>query len=351
MVLLNYNGLVVLRFLAIIQVIWFHIALVPGLYSKPSKYIMFTVFSVFSKTNNFHFMLISSYFFIKSKYRISKCMFIIIQAIFYSVFDYLNGIIFFNFHKFDIVNLVKAFLPQAFNTFWYILPFLVSQFLQNLMNNSFQKLALFPLLIIVFVFIGLYSLPDIGLYIGTGLEYKPSCKMGAFLVTYFISSFIRLHVNVVNLKKPLLFLVYLLLFIYNVIIHQNRIHSNKLLIILFSKTWIMNLPSLLFSIPSFLIFLSLNINFKYINLIKHISQLSFGIYLCHCSHNHIQYWTILNSEHINSNFFWVYATKITGKIFFVCAIIELIRLKFINFLLFERKFYQDFSSILDNFFN
>ena len=301
------TGLDFLRIFATIQVILFHIYEKHG-YGRPSKSFLFTFFSVLSKTNNFHFILISSYVGCKSRYRLSKTFPIILSTIFYSVLDYFDCVFFLHMKEYNSDDLFQAFFPLAYSScLWFIFPFIVSQFLLSFIYSTFEKLNQRYLFTICIIMICIYSFPQVGLYKLSGLYIKES--MGPFFCMGFIASYVRFHYKGVgNLK---LILLYILLFIYNFYIHQ---HTHKLpfqsewrLIKMLGQTAVLQFPSLIFSIPLFLISLSFTKQWKYHNIIQTLAESSIGVYSFQCSTNHLYYWrSFTNFLFIDLNKHWIY---------------------------------------------
>ena len=278
------TGLDYLRLFATFQVILFHIYQNYG-YGQPSTSFLFIFFSVLSKTNNFHFMLISSYIGCKSSYLISKTFPLIMSTIFYSVFDYFNGIFFFKRKEFHKEDLFIICFPIAYGSFWYIYPFLSSQFLLSFIYPSLDKLSKRYFFIVCIIFLLIYSLPEIGLYRSSGLGEQLS--VGPFTLLSFIASYIRFHYKSIALYK--LIILYFILFVYNVIVHQKPEYfdSEWRLIKLLGKTWITHFPSVIFSIPLFLISLKLTKYWRFHFFIQTFAECSMGIYMFHCSYFHI----------------------------------------------------------------
>ena len=337
------SGLDILRIFATIQVILFHIYLTYG-YSQKSTNFFFIFFCVLSKTNNFHFMLISSFAGCTSHYYLSKSLPLILSTLFYSIFDYFNAISFFKFKNFNLLDLCDVLFPLAKGEyFWYIFPFLVSQFILSLIYPTLEQTNRKYYFTICILFIFLYCFPKVGLYKLSGLGNQYS--VGPFMCMSFIGSYMRYHYKnkIENFK---LIIIYIVLFSYNFFIHKNHNLNIKqwFLIKILSQTWIMNFPSLIFSLPLFLISLSYNSPFKYSHLLQHLAESSMGIYLLHCSNFHMMYWNpIAKLFFINLNNHFIYVWKFVLKIYFIGVIVEIIRQHLFKSLLFNRNYYQTFT--------
>ena len=341
------TGLDFLRLFATIQVILFHNYHQNG-YGKPSKNFLFTFYSVLSKTNNFHFMLISSYIGCKSQYLLSKTIPLILSTICYSLISYIDAVFFFHYKEFDSKDLFEYCFPLAFNKgLWYIYPFLVSQFLLSFMYPTFEKLNKKYHFTICIIFIFIFCFPSVGLYKFSGFGYP--ITLGPFFCMSFIGSYIRFHY--INISNKKLVLIYILLFYYNFYVHQNPqfFQSGWKIIQILGKTWILNFPSILFSIPLFLLSLSFNKQFKYHYIIKALAECSMGVFSFHYSRDHKYYWTpIVHNFFINLDLHWIFVWKYVFKIYFCSILVELSRQKIFNCLIFNRKYYRQLSSYINH---
>ena len=340
-------GLDFLKVFATFQVILFHIYQRNG-YGNPSSKFLFNFFCVLSKTNNFHFMLISGYVGTTSKFILSKTFPMILATIFYSLFDFFDGLFFFKKIYYNQDDFIRSCCPLAYRAFWYNLPFLIWQFIFSLISPTLEKLNQKYHLTICIIFLCLHVLPWAGFYAIKGLSEQES--IGPFLCMSFIASYIKYHYK--NIGSLKLIILYILLFVYNYLIHQKPqyFQTNWQILKLFGQTWILRLPSLLFSIPLFFISLEIKKQEKMFYIAKIISECSIGIYMLHNSKFHLIYWIQITRRYfMNHDTYWINALNLTIKTLILGTIIEKTRQHIFNCLLFKRCYYQKFSDILNKY--
>ena len=342
------TGLDYLRIFATLQVIMFHIYQ-RNRYGKPSKSFLFTFFCILSKTNNFHFMLISGYVGAKSRFLLSKTIPMILTTIFFSLLDYFYAVFFFNYTSFTEEGLHRACFPLAYSAFWYNLPYLVWQFIFSFIYPSLEKLKARYHFTICFIFLCIHCLPWIGLYVITGLSEQTS--LAPFTCMAFIASFMRFHYyKISNIK---LVIIYIVLFYYNFFVHQNPsfFKGGSRLLRLFGQTWILRFPSLIFSIPLFLISISYTKKWIHHDIIQTIAECSISVFMFHTSPYHIQYWvSITKPLFSNMETLWIQTLSLTFKTFCAGIIIEKTRQHIFNCLIFKRHYYQVLTKYINKIF-
>ena len=123
------------------------------------------------------------------------------------------------------------------------------------------------------------------------------------------------------------------------------------LIKLFGQTWIMHLPSLLFSIPLFLIALSFNKQWKYHYIVQFLSESSISIFMFHyADYNRIKWERIIKPYFHNLDTHWKAAISLTFKLYVASALVEFVRLHIFNTLIYKRKYFHDFANFFNYFF-
>ena len=125
------TSLDILKIIATLQVVIYHVSRHCG-YGKPSKPAIFAFLCIFSKTNNFNFMMISGFVGAKTRFLLSKVIPIILEYIIYSLFCYFCGIFFFHWTTFSAMGLINVLFPLANSLCWYILPYIIWQVIFSL---------------------------------------------------------------------------------------------------------------------------------------------------------------------------------------------------------------------------
>ena len=184
------TGLDFLRVFATLQVILFHTCQFVG-YGSPAKNHLMTHFSVISKTNNLHFMLISGYVGATSNFLFTKQFPVIIANIFYSFLNYFTALFIVKKITFSYMGLFKACFPLANTCVWYTLPYLTTQILFGFINPTLKNAKLRYHLSLCILFLWLHVTPFVGFYQHTCLQVQGS--IGPFLVLGMCGSFFRFH--------------------------------------------------------------------------------------------------------------------------------------------------------------
>ena len=140
------------------------------------------------------------------------------------------------------------------------------------------------------------------------------------------------------------------MFIYNFYIHQHTIDVPYAVFRIFTQTWIINFPSVIFSIPLFLIALSYTKQESFHWFVQLVAEASMGIYCFHSTECHLWHWLNHTSQILkNLNGHWIHVLKWTFKIYSTGLIIDLVRQKLFGLFLFKRKYYQAFTKCFDSF--
>ena len=290
---------------------------------------------------NIHFILISSYIASTSKYNISKQLPLIIETVFYSLFLYFASIYFFKFKKYNYETFLYYLFPVANRAYWYTGPFLLSGLICSLIyptiKSQSKKFHFFVICIIFF----LYSIQFVGYYTKLGLYTH---TYSSFLVISIIGSFFRFH-------KPNISIFYLIIIFiliayykyYTLCHHTNSIHWY---IRIFWLKDILQPPTILFGIASFLIAIKVNIETKIDYYIQKISELSYPIYLIHLHDEIIHLWQqpLIKLSRKNLVYYWKNNLHMSLKVYVTCALIEILRKKIFKLFLYERNVFAYINS-------
>ncbi len=341
----NYS-LDLLRILCMIAIVVIHILSHGGL---SEKFLATSIGDVFYGLLNSIcacavnvFVLISGYFMAVGKFNIKRLISTVLSVWFYS-WLFIAIVKITNFKSTTFEELLKGFLPISFKQYWfatcYICLYLVSPFLNKLMNALDKKLhfVLIVLLFIIFsVWHDLVPLSDpMGLSNGYSFVW--------FIFLYLLAGFIRLYGYTFKERKKF---TYILTFFVAVAImmvarYVMRFIGGKIaeigsreLVGHFSRYC--SILTVISSISIFMLFKTINIKGKFSSkIIGFIAPLTFGVYLIHDNSNIKGY--IFNNLIHTQNFptsilLFVYFTFAVFAVFFACCLIEFVRKILFNFL-------------------
>lgn len=229
------------------------------------------------------YVLISGYFLINDKFRISKLIRLFLEVFFYSILIFVYLIIKDN-HLFTIEEYLAIFLPISYKEYWFISAYfglyLMSPILNILIKHINKKQHL-SICIIMLLLFSLYS--DILPFSDT-FNVSKGYSLWWFIVVYFIASYIRKYMDLNKIKKP--FLSYtitcILMFISWILL---KFLSQKIQVLndynvssyYLRYNCILNIFA---SIFLFVFFLKIDIKNLFVTkIIKFVSPLTLGIYL------------------------------------------------------------------------
>lgn len=272
------TGFELLRIIAMFLIGAVHVMNYGGLLNNAAENTLkghYLIYAFFTVSVNV-FVLISAYFMVTSKLKVTRILKLWLQVVTYSVITYLISSLFIDYN-FSFRQLIKSFLPILTNRYWfftaYFIMVLLSPFINKILNNSSKK-ECYVLSSILLVLVYLISRFDIVHVFNLAGGYSAFW----FVILYIIAGTLRLHP--LNIKKRYVLIVYILatlgvwMFVFigpntNVLIRL--IHSD------------LNYTSPLVIISSVsLLLLFKDINLKNVilhNSICFVSSLTFGIYL------------------------------------------------------------------------
>ena len=137
------------------------------------------------------YVLISGYFLIKSKFKWKKVLQLWLETLFYSIFVYVI-IVVLGLKEVDIKGIIKSLFPIVTKQYWfiniYLVMYILSPFLNKLINNmnkkEYQKLLI--ILIICFSIISVF--PD-----AYTLDSSHGYGIIWFICLYLIAGYIRIY--------------------------------------------------------------------------------------------------------------------------------------------------------------
>lgn len=309
-----------------------------------SHSIFFFLFGMWGKTGINCFVMITGYFMCKSNITIRKILKLVLEVIFYKVIIYIifvgEGQIDFSAKEFllcfmPIRSIADGFTP-CFIAFYLGIPFL--NILVHNMNKK-QHLLLICLCLFIYTFIGMIPIFKLR------MNY-----VSWFCVLYFIASYIRLYLNsndnktqrwgrysilcIISSMASVLMLLYISSLknhIYNAYFFVSD--TNKIL-------------ALLTAICTFMWFKNMKI--KYSKWINAIAASMFGVLLIHANSDTMRHWlwkeTLQNANHYGDNHYILYALISVLTVFFICIILDQIRIHTI-----EKYTFKQIDKILNKY--
>ena len=280
-----------LRILSMIFIITLHILshteVLNNCKNLTTKYYILWIINSIALTGVNIYVLISGYFLIESKFKISKVIKIWSEVLFYSVSIYI-ALNLFGIIEFNIKEAIRAFMPILSKQYWfatvYILMYILSPYMNKLINNMSKKEnKIFMILIVILCcIINVVANPLTG-----GQVKILGGNIITFLMLYIIAANIRKYDYKINTKKGILLFIitiaciclskFIPTYLYENVIQNGLLEKIAILMYNYSS-----IGYVVASVLIFLIFKNINIKNKNINkFILMFSGLTFGVYLIH----------------------------------------------------------------------
>ncbi|MDQ0359795.1 acyltransferase [Breznakia pachnodae] len=329
------SGIDILKIFSMFMIVGVHILNIGGVLQalppfQSNKYYLFTGLNTIFYICVNCYALASGYLMVNSKFKISKILKLWVIVLFYLL---LFGIIF-N----DKINTFYYFFPILSNQYWYFIayvglyflsPFLNHYMIENRNNKNLKTFII--LLIIIFAVLPYFS------YTPNLFTLNNGYSVLWLVICYIIGAYIKLC-NVQFKKKfliPILFSSLFIEYIIKLVKTYSDMNGIKLPIILNSGIYT-SVFMLLAAICLMLLFLRINI--KNPTLTKFFSTsaaITFGIYiiqeniLFRAQFIENKFGSIGTMSTVNSILYYICSVVI---IYFVCHLIEFIRMHIFNFL-------------------
>ena len=287
-----------MRIISMFFIVLWHVILNGNLLSNTVDVTNFTfyliMFIIVFHVNSF--LLLTGYFQVDSKFKLSKLISLLFQLVFY------NLIINITLYKFGLVEytnveFIKSILFYNTSSYWfiscYIILYCLSPFLNKLIH-SLDKLEFKKNIIVLLLFFSVLPIVTNKLFL-----YHNGLGIIQFIIMYFLGAYIKKteidkrlfkNFNIIQ-KRILLLIMFSLCVIFNLSLfylqkQMNGLNSNILVdissginLFLFNYS---NPIIIIQSIAVFVFFSTLNIKNK---LINYISSLTLGVYLLHDNYN------------------------------------------------------------------
>ena len=284
------------------------------------------------------YVLISGYFLIKSKFKWKKVLQLWLETLFYSIFVYVI-IVVLGLKEVDIKGIIKSLFPIITKEYWfiniYLVMYILSPFLNKLINCISQKEYQKLLIILIICFSIISILPD-----AYTLDSSHGYGIIWFVCLYLIAGYIRIYDIPKKLKLNRNFYFLLIYFIFGIIVTIGMLSLDVIGNYLEKGTLMEkfiqynNIFVLMESIALFMFFKQLNIkNTKIIKVVEFIVPLTLAVYLIHeqLQLRTVLYNKILHTEICYHNLYGIFI--VIGSviaIFIVCITIEFIRQKILK---------------------
>ena len=281
------------------------------------------------------FVLITGYYMCKSRITLRKVLKLVLEVAFYIIIVWLAFFLC-GYGDVGVKSLISTHLAyiRVSDGFVYcfVYFYLLIPFLNILINNIDKRQHGLLVVFLAFIYVVLGSIPKIGITMNY-LEW--------FCVLYFVASYIRLYGIKWNddaIKWGGIFLVATILAISSVVIiyflsggttHMGLSYSRYVYFLVFDSNKILGVAV---AISSFMFFK--NLHMKARPLINVVAQAVFGVLLIHTNSDYMRTWLwtdtidVLNQYH--SQFYITYAMVSILSVYFICTIIDLIRIRYLE---------------------
>lgn len=231
------------------------------------------------------FVLISAYFLINDRFRLSKIVLLLCNTVFYS------WVILFICKSFSLVDissesLIKAILPLSFREYWFVSAYVGMYLLSPLLNITIKIMSRIQHLSAVILLLCIFSISSDLIPKGNAFGADYGYSLVWFVCLYFIATYIKKYnINIAFKRCILGYILFSCIMFSSYIILNLLIGKNPTLHNYEIPTYYMRYNSIFNCIASVLLFLafrSVQISSRWIiKMITLIAPLTFGIYLIH----------------------------------------------------------------------
>lgn len=274
------SNLEILRIIAVIMIIMHHYALFSG-FSLGNQITMNQVvinfFQMFGKLGVCLFIIISGYFYDKTKFKLKKLVSLFLQVFIYSMIGLIIGIVT-NSKVLNVVTIIKSFFPVTFGVYWfascYILLYIFVPFLRKMIENITKKEFKILLTIMIIIWGILANIPMVNLFFNEFIWLMTIYLIGAYIKKY--------DINILKTNKNRIRWTILIVVILNIIMIEIEVLAIEMPFLrnrIFNFNNINSPLILLLTVILFTIFKNLQV--KNSKIINTVASTSFGIYLLH----------------------------------------------------------------------
>ena len=220
------SNLEILRIISMVMIVMHHYAIYSGfLFTNEITVnrIIINFFEMFGKLGVCLFIIISGYFYDKSKFKIKKFMTLILQVFVFSIIGLGIGIIT-NSEKLNFVNIVKSILPITFGLYWfascYVLIYIFTPFFRKIIENISKKDYKILLTIMILIWGILAFIPKTKTFFNEFIW---------LIVIYFIGAYIKKYnFDFIKNNKYRIITLISIIILMNIIMIALEVISNKI---------------------------------------------------------------------------------------------------------------------------
>ncbi len=274
------SNLEALRIISIIMIIMHHYAIYSGFEFANTitvNRIVINVWQMFGKLGVCLFIIISGYFYDKSKFKIKKLVKLLLQIFTYSIIGLALGIITHS-ERISGINILKSILPTTFGLYWfascYVLIYIFTPFLKKIVENISKKNFKILLTFMIIIWGIVANIPKTKTFFSEFIW---------LIAIYFIGAYIKKYnFNVLKSNKLRIISIMIIILIMNIVMVVLEMLSIKIPVLSKVVYYFNNTNSPLVLILTVLIFnIFKNLNVKNSNIINKVASTTFGIYLIH----------------------------------------------------------------------
>lgn len=344
-----------LRIVSMIMIITLHFFTFGGIINDCFSEINFQNFVIYSLfvlclTSVNLYVLITGYFMVDSKFKLSKLLKIEFEVVFYSIIIYLM-LVLCGQETFSINHLLTDALPTIMSKYWfatgyiflYLLTPILNKIIKSISKVSFKKLII--LLFFIFVFVGNLNPSNRTLSLSNGYS------LIWMIYVYLIGAYIRIYFDkdISSIKLLLIILTCLILKVFLYLTFKGYNSINLIQTIRNARFAYNNIFVFISSISIFLLFMKIEIKNNFLNkMILFFSCSTFAVYLIHTNSDFIPIlWKYINPKQFyNTNFIYLYLILCDLLIFLICILFDKIRMIIFNFIG-KLNYFQRFKAKID----
>lgn len=320
------SNLEILRIISMLMIIMHHYALYSGFLFENGiivNRIIVNFFQMFGKLGVCLFVIISGYFYDKSKFKVKKFFALISQVFVFSIVGLIIGIVT-NSEKLNLANIVKSILPTTFGLYWftscYVLIYIFAPFFRKIIEKITKKDYKILLTAMIIIWGVVANIPKAETFFNQFIW---------LIVIYFIGAYIKKYsFNILKSNKSRIICAIIIIFIMNIVMVALEMLSVKIPILSKAVYYFNNINSPLVLVLTILIFtIFKNLDVKNSNVINKIASTTFGIYLIHENvflRDIIWKQIVQGSKFINSPFLILNAICGVVGVFLISMIIDFI---------------------------
>lgn len=315
------SGLELLRIIAMLLIVMHHVYLYSGIVATGWGENLLRVFGAGGKFGVNIFILISAYFMVNKKFKLSRVLNVVFQTTFYSIIIFTLFVIF-GGANFTVKSFIFALFPVFYSQWWFVTAFVILMLLSpalNIILNSVNKKTLGVSICCMVAFSVLFPYVN-RLILQDYFEVPYLNDLFIFIELYFVGGYIKLHG--INLKKIWVIVITIAALIFGLTLtyfgewRELGIKMNSF-------------SSVVCAIGLLLIFKDFKFKSRIINA---MASTTFGIYLIH-ENNYIRDWCYNFFKEtfypwINSNALMFLFLTLT--VFVFCMIIDYIRIQTVH---------------------